>query len=97
MSATIHALSAPHLLPAHRAGAEAALSFLRDHEERACNLSDFASGALHVQLVRLGGLHHEEARAFLHVVDLFLSLSMIGHAPYLDTWDAVAALAGMES
>lgn len=81
--------------PAYRAGAEAALSFLRKHEEHAINLGGFDPGALRTQLVALGGLHRDESRAFLYVVGAFLSQSMIGHAPYLDTWDIHAALAGI--
>ncbi|CAG9168110.1 hypothetical protein [Cupriavidus pinatubonensis] len=78
--------------PAHRAGAEAALSFLRDHEDRAVILP----AELHHHLVALGDLHCEEARAFLFVVGAFLSQSMIGHVPNLKTWDVDAALAGIE-
>jgi hypothetical protein len=37
--------------PAHRAGAEAALSFLRDHEDRAVNLADYLPGELRHHLV----------------------------------------------
>ncbi|MGT2429591.1 hypothetical protein ACU4HD_14185 [Cupriavidus basilensis] len=51
--------------PAYRAGAEAALNFLRDHEDRAVNLADFLPAILHSHLVALGELHCKEVRAFL--------------------------------
>lgn len=82
--------------PTQRAGAEAALSFLRDHEDRAVNLADSLPAELHRHLVVLGDLHGKEARAFLYVVGAFLSWSMIGFAPNLETWDVDAALAGMD-
>lgn len=82
--------------PCSRSGAEAALSFLREHEARALNLSDFEPADLYRRLVALGSLDGDESRVFLHVVGLFLSLSMIGHAPYLGTWDVHAALAVAE-
>lgn len=96
MSAAIIAMPGAHLSREHRAGASNVLAFLRDLEARALNLAHLDPAALRARLIALGGLHRGEARAFLHVLAVYLSLAIVGQAPDLDSWDVVAELASME-
>lgn len=82
------------LTAAIQIGTQAALTHLREQEVTILNQAMIEPDALHTQLVALGGLHREEARAFLRMVSLYLCLTMSGESPDLE---AIEPLGGSTS